>query len=63
MSNSIVLDVGINVHEQRIVGDVDYNEVYKKVKYVTPVPGGIGPITVSILLSNVYNVWESMNFS
>jgi 5,10-methylene-tetrahydrofolate dehydrogenase/methenyl tetrahydrofolate cyclohydrolase len=60
--DSIVLDVGINVHQQRIVGDVDYKEVKDVVQYITPVPGGIGPITVSMLLSNVYNVWHKMNF-
>lgn len=51
---AIVIDVGINILDnQKIVGDVDYNDVYNKVHAITPVPGGIGPLTVICLLKNL----------
>ena len=50
----IIIDVGINRDENnKLCGDIDYNDVIDKVKYITPVPGGVGPITVSILLNNL----------
>lgn len=53
---SIIIDVGINVVEvdgvEKIVGDVDYDSVKEIAKYITPVPGGVGPVTVSILMRN-----------
>ncbi|HED4686166.1 TPA: bifunctional methylenetetrahydrofolate dehydrogenase/methenyltetrahydrofolate cyclohydrolase FolD [Campylobacter jejuni] len=49
----IVVDVGINRLESgKIVGDVDFEEVSKKSSYITPVPGGVGPITIAMLLEN-----------
>lgn len=60
--NAVVIDVGINYKDdptakngKKLVGDVDYNEVAKKAGYVTPVPGGVGPMTVAMLCSNVYD--------
>jgi methylenetetrahydrofolate dehydrogenase (NADP+)/methenyltetrahydrofolate cyclohydrolase len=56
----IIIDVGINKEEEgssRIVGDVDFEEVIEKVKAITPVPGGVGPIVVSSLINNTYNAW------
>ncbi len=57
--NSVVIDVGINRIEDRtsakgykIVGDVDFENVSKKVSYITPVPGGVGPMTIAMLLKN-----------
>ncbi|XP_056427470.1 bifunctional methylenetetrahydrofolate dehydrogenase/cyclohydrolase, mitochondrial [Hyla sarda] len=53
-----VIDVGINrVHDpvtgkSRLVGDVDFEEVRKKASYITPVPGGVGPMTVAMLMKN-----------
>jgi len=50
----IIIDVGINRDENnKLCGDIDYNDVIDKVKYITPVPGGVGPITVGILLNNL----------
>ena len=55
---AVVIDVGINRIEDNsekgyhIVGDVDYNEVYKKASKITPVPGGVGPMTIVSLLHN-----------
>ena len=49
----IVVDVGINRLENgKIVGDVDFENVEKKASMITPVPGGVGPMTVACLLSN-----------
>lgn len=50
---AIVIDVGINrLDDGRLVGDVDYDEVSKKASLITPVPGGVGPMTIAMLLSN-----------
>ena len=52
--NVIIIDIGINRDENnKLCGDVDYNDVIDKVKYITPVPGGVGPITVCMLLNNL----------
>ena len=49
----IVIDIGINRAEDgKLVGDVDFENVSKKSSYITPVPGGVGPMTISMLLSN-----------
>lgn len=48
----IVIDVGINYVDNKIVGDVDFENVSKKSSYITPVPGGIGPMTIAMLLEN-----------
>ena len=50
--DSIVIDVGINKTEKGIVGDVDFDDVSKFVKAITPVPGGVGPMTIACLLKN-----------
>lgn len=50
---AVVIDVGINRLETGIVGDVDFDEVEKKASYITPVPGGVGPMTIAMLLNNV----------
>ena len=50
---AIVIDVGINRVDKSIVGDVDFENVSGKVSYITPVPGGIGPMTIAMLLNNV----------
>jgi len=51
---AIVIDVGINrTEEGKIVGDVEFETVEKKVSYITPVPGGVGPMTIAMLMNNV----------
>ncbi|WPY01413.1 Bifunctional protein FolD protein [Candidatus Trichorickettsia mobilis] len=53
--NAIVIDVGItrlSADNSKIVGDVDFFNVYDKVRFITPVPGGVGPMTIAFLLSN-----------
>lgn len=49
---AIVIDVGINRVDGKLVGDVDFDEVEKKASFITPVPGGVGPMTISMLLYN-----------
>ena len=51
---AVVIDVGINRNEDgKIVGDVDFEPVSAKAKYITPVPGGVGPMTIAMLMTNV----------
>ena len=50
---AIVIDVGTSLYRGKIVGDVDYKSVAKKASYITPSPGGVGPMTVAMLLSNI----------
>jgi methylenetetrahydrofolate dehydrogenase (NADP+)/methenyltetrahydrofolate cyclohydrolase len=50
---AVVFDVGINRTESgRLVGDVDYEAAAERAAWITPVPGGIGPMTIAMLLSN-----------
>ena len=51
--NAVVIDIGINRTEEGIVGDVDFETVAKKASYITPVPGGVGPMTIAMLMNNV----------
>ena len=44
--NAIVIDVGINRENNKLYGDVDFDSVKQKASYITPVPGGVGPMTV-----------------
>lgn len=53
---AVVIDVGINRTENGLKGDVDFNNVKKVTSYITPVPGGVGPMTISMLLKNTYNL-------
>lgn len=51
---AVIIDVGINRDENgKLVGDVDFENVEKKASYITPVPGGVGPMTVAMLMYNV----------
>jgi len=56
--NAIVIDVGINKTDSGLVGDVDFNEVSKIAKAITPVPGGVGPMTIACLLSNTIECFK-----
>ena len=52
--NAVVIDVEINRNEEgKLGGDGDYQIVEKKVSYITPVPGGVGPMTIAMLMTNV----------
>jgi methylenetetrahydrofolate dehydrogenase (NADP+)/methenyltetrahydrofolate cyclohydrolase len=54
--NAVVIDVGINKVRGKIVGDVDFDEVKKKASMITPVPGGVGPLTTAMLLKNLVDL-------
>ena len=56
--NAIVIDVGINKVGDKIVGDVQFDEVKNKVKAITPVPGGVGPMTIACLLKNTLECFK-----
>ena len=56
--DAIVIDVGINKTDSGLVGDVDFNEVSKVAKAITPVPGGVGPMTIACLLSNTVECFK-----
>jgi len=59
----IVIDVGINKLESgKLVGDCDFENVSKKASWITPVPGGVGPMTISGLILNTYEAWKMKNF-
>lgn len=59
---AVVIDVGINRMENgKLCGDVDFDEVEKKAGYITPVPGGVGPMTIAMLMNNCIVACEKQN--
>lgn len=60
--NTVIIDVGTNFNNDgELVGDVDYEAVKNKVSAITPVPGGVGPVTTAILLRNTINAYSKQN--
>lgn len=55
---SIVIDVGINRLDGKLVGDVDYDVASQKASFITPVPGGVGPMTVAMLMQNTLQAYH-----
>ena len=55
---AVVIDVGINRVDGHLVGDVDFENVSKKASYITPVPGGVGPMTIAALLQNTLQAYN-----
>lgn len=55
---AILIDVGINVIDGKVVGDIDFEDVNKKAKAITPVPGGIGTVTNTLLIDNIIKSME-----
>ena len=55
--NAIIIDVGINRVDGKLCGDVDFNSASIKASYITPVPGGVGPMTIANLLLNTFNCY------
>ena len=53
--NAIVIDVGISRVDGKVVGDVDFENVKNKASHITPVPGGVGPMTIAMVLENILN--------
>lgn len=59
---AVVIDVGINrTEEGKLVGDVDFEKVEKVASYITPVPGGVGPMTIAMLMNNVIKAAREQN--
>ncbi|NQV08956.1 bifunctional methylenetetrahydrofolate dehydrogenase/methenyltetrahydrofolate cyclohydrolase FolD [Candidatus Woesearchaeota archaeon] len=55
---AVVVDVGINKVDDRLIGDVDFDDVKEKAGYITPVPKGVGPMTVAMLLENTFEAYN-----
>jgi len=55
---AVVIDVGINRTPEGLCGDADFTAVSKKVRAITPVPGGVGPMTIAMLLANTVQSWR-----
>ena len=55
---AIVIDVGINRVEGKLYGDCDFNNIKDKCKYITPVPKGVGPLTITMLISNIISAYN-----
>ena len=58
--NTIVVDVGINRVDNKLIGDVDYQSVSKKASLITPVPGGVGPMTIAMLMANTLQSFKNL---
>ena len=59
---AVVIDVGMNRLENgKLCGDVDFNEVQNKASYITPVPGGVGPMTIAMLMQNTLTAAKLQN--
>jgi methylenetetrahydrofolate dehydrogenase (NADP+)/methenyltetrahydrofolate cyclohydrolase len=57
----IIVDIGINFVDGKLVGDVDFEEVKDKCSFITPVPGGVGPMTIAMLMEQTIEAWERIN--
>lgn len=55
---AVVIDVGVNRIDGALCGDVDFENVKDKASYITPVPGGVGPMTIAMLLESVVEAAE-----
>src|SRR3989338_1197786 len=56
---AVVIDVGINRDEAGLIGDVDFPSVKERVSYITPVPGGVGPMTIAMLMKNTLTAFKN----
>ena len=60
---AVVIDVGVNrMSDGKLCGDVDYETVKDKASAITPVPGGVGPMTIAMLLKNTFNMAKKQKF-
>jgi methylenetetrahydrofolate dehydrogenase (NADP+) / methenyltetrahydrofolate cyclohydrolase len=55
---AIIIDIGITKKDKTVFGDVDFNDVKNKASYISPVPGGIGPMTIAMLFKNTISLWK-----
>lgn len=61
--DAIIIDVGITKKGKKISGDVDFENVIKKAGYITPVPGGVGPLTIAMLLRNTLALYKNKHLT
>jgi methylenetetrahydrofolate dehydrogenase (NADP+)/methenyltetrahydrofolate cyclohydrolase len=54
----VIVDVGINRVDGKLCGDVDFDSVAEKASFITPVPGGVGPMTIATLMSNTLKMYR-----
>ncbi|MBE6450981.1 MAG: bifunctional methylenetetrahydrofolate dehydrogenase/methenyltetrahydrofolate cyclohydrolase FolD [Alphaproteobacteria bacterium] len=59
--DAIIVDVGINRIDGKLCGDVDFDSAKEKAKLITPVPGGVGPMTIAMLLENTFLAYKKQN--
>lgn len=59
---AVLIDVGINRTDGKLCGDIDFDDVKHKAAYITPVPGGVGPMTIAMLLENTFEAFLRQNF-
>ena len=57
----MVVDVGMNRFDGKLCGDVDFEAVSEKASYITPVPGGVGPMTIAMLMQNTLTAAKKQN--
>ena len=55
---AIVIDVGINVKDRKVVGDVEFDTAKERAAYLSPVPGGVGPLTVMMVMKNTVEAFK-----
>ena len=58
--DGVIIDVGINRVNDKLIGDVDYQSVSKKASLITPVPGGVGPMTIAVLMANTLQAFKNL---
>jgi methylenetetrahydrofolate dehydrogenase (NADP+)/methenyltetrahydrofolate cyclohydrolase len=58
---AVVIDVGINRVDGKLVGDVDFDNVEPIAELITPVPGGVGPMTIALLMQNTLKAFKATN--
>ena len=56
---AVVIDVGINRVDGKLVGDVEFDPVAEKAAFITPVPGGVGPMTIALLMKNTLKAFKA----
>ena len=56
---TVVIDVGINRVDGKLTGDVDFDQVAEKAGLITPVPGGVGPMTIALLMENTLKAFKA----
>ena len=56
---AVVIDIGITKEDEKVYGDVDFTEVKNKASYITPVPGGVGPLTIAMLFRNTLELYKN----